>query len=143
MVSKLVFFLGKTLWFDYIIFTHHDYHDFRLEVPQQQVWSILIPISFPDIPEDPTSISKRRRMPNPVVASTTRREDTLGPSRPSEETELVLVEWDLLDTSIEEKRTAGEAEPKPPRRSRHEPLERHSLFYSTMDALPKIVLKLS
>ena len=132
MVSKLVFFLGKTLWFDYIIFTHHDYHDFRLEVPQQQVWSILIPISFPDIPEDPTSISKRERTPNQVAVSTPRREDIIGPPKLWEETPPEPVEWDLLDTSPEEKRMAGEPELKPPRRSRHEHVSRDTLFHNIL-----------
>tara|TARA_B110000259_G_scaffold106896_1_gene122587 strand:- start:448 stop:597 length:150 start_codon:yes stop_codon:yes gene_type:complete len=41
---------------------------------------------FLDIPEDPTSISKRERTPKVEVVNTPRREDITGPPRLSEET---------------------------------------------------------
>ena len=47
---------------------------------------------FQDIPEDPTSISKRERMLKVEVASTPRREDTIGLPRLLEETPQELVE---------------------------------------------------
>jgi len=74
----------------------------------------------PDTLEDPTSISKRERMPKPAVVSTPRREDTIGPSRTSEDTEPEPVESESSDTSLERRRTGTEPELKPPRKSRLE-----------------------
>jgi len=49
------------------------------EEPQPTERRIAILTPSPDTQEDPTSISKRERMPKPVEASTPRREDTHGP----------------------------------------------------------------
>jgi hypothetical protein len=76
----------------------------------------------PDTLENPISISKRERMPQPVVVSTPRREDTIGPSRTSEDTEPELVDALISKTSTERRRTDIEPELKPPRKSRHEQL---------------------
>ena len=90
------------------------------EVPQPLVKRIAILMPSPDILVDPTSISKRERMPKPVEVSTTRREDTPGPSRPSEDTELEPVDADTSRMSPERRRTDIDPELKPPRKSRHE-----------------------
>ena len=120
------------------------YPSYRLEVPQQQVWSILTLMLSPDSLEDLTSISKRERTLNQVVVSTPRREDIIGPLKLWEETPPEPVEWDLSDTSPERWRMAGEAELKPPRRWRHERVSRDTLFPHYLNAIhPKIVLKLS
>ena len=65
---------------------------FSQEVLQPTVKRIAILTPSPDTLEDPTSISKRERMPKPAVVSTPRREDTTGPSRTSEDTEPAPVE---------------------------------------------------
>ena len=95
---------------------------YRLEVPQPLVRNILTLIVSVDSVEDPTSTSKRERTPKPVAASTTRREDTAGPPRPSEDTEPEQAEWDISDTSPERKRMATDLVLKLLRRSRPEQL---------------------
>jgi hypothetical protein len=76
----------------------------------------------PDTLENPISISKRERMPQPVVVSMPRREDITGPSRTSEDTQPELVDADTSRTSTERRRTDTDPELKPPRKSRHEHL---------------------
>ena len=94
----------------------------RLEVLLRLVRSTLIPIAFPDSLEDPTSTSKRERTLSLEVVSTPRREDITGPPRLRGETLLALVAADILDTSTDVRRTAGDPDARLKRRSRPTPL---------------------
>ena len=86
---------------------------FRQEELQQLVKNIPIPTLSVESVESQTSIC-RRESAHPLEVEP-RREDTVGPWKPLEETELEPVEWDTSDTFTEERRTDTDTVLKLPR----------------------------